>query len=276
MTSSASVIFQLENMTASQGGEQVLNVPFLELAQGKVLAVVGSNGSGKTTLLLCLAGLLNITSGRLIFRGRVLSDNSRWAELRRHVTLAFQEPLLFSTTVRANIESGLRFHGISGVEKQQRVGQTAQLLGISGLLDRSARKLSGGESQRVSLARALALEPDVLLLDEPFSALDSPSKRLLLDDLGKILKDTSTTAVFSTHDLTDAIYLADYIAVLNRGQLVQSGTVQEILRNSQDSFVAEIVANARASAEIVIKTASDSASVDGDSDQIAAKIIRRY
>jgi len=153
------------------------------------------------------------------------------------------------------IESGLRLRGISKANRQQRVKDTAQLLSIANLLGRSACKLSGGESQRVSLARAIALQPDVLLLDEPFSALDAPTKLSLLNDLGRILEKTDTTAVFSTHDLTDALYLADSVAVLNGGQLVQCGTVREIMCSLEDPFVVELVASLKATAGYIMKNA---------------------
>ncbi|MCL1894393.1 MAG: ATP-binding cassette domain-containing protein [Holophagaceae bacterium] len=246
-------IFKLKNMTASQGGIQVLNVPSLDIESGKVTAVVGPNGSGKTTLLLCLAGLMEITRGSLLFNGVNISGTSKQATLRQHTTLVFHEPLLFNTTVQGNIEAGLQLRGLPKSERLQRISNTARLLGISHLLNRSAIKLSGGESQRTSIARAIAMQPDVLLLDEPFSALDAPSKTMLLNDLGHILAKTNTTAIFSTHDLTDAIYLADYIAVLNGGTLVQWGPTQEILQNPKDTFVSALVESAKTTAELVLK-----------------------
>jgi len=157
------------------------------------------------------------------------------------------------TTVQGNIEAGLQLRGLPKSERLQRISNTARLLGISHLLNRSAIKLSGGESQRTSIARAIAMQPDVLLLDEPFSALDAPSKTMLLNDLGHILAKTNTTAIFSTHDLTDAIYLADYIAVLNGGTLVQWGPTQEILQNPKDTFVSALVESAKTTAELVLK-----------------------
>jgi tungstate transport system ATP-binding protein len=243
------MIFQLENVSAEQGGVQALTVPALEVAQGQTLAVVGPNGSGKTTLLLCLAGLLEATGGRLIYRGRGVSDGSGRANLRRSVTMVFQEPLLFNSTVSANIGYGLRLRGMEKLERRSRVEEAASLFGITHLLDRSARKLSGGEQQRVSLARAFAVRPDLILMDEPFSALDAPTRQPLLDDLGRILHETNTTAIFSTHDLSDAIHLATHIAVLNGGRLVQRGTLKDVLQNPRDPFIAALVASVKSTAE---------------------------
>jgi tungstate transport system ATP-binding protein len=236
-------ILQVKDLTAAQGGVQALHVPELEIGQGQVMAVVGPNGSGKTTMLLCLAGLLEPTGGRLLFNGQEIKGGAQKAMMRRHVTLVFQEPLLFNSTVRANIGSGLRLRGATKAERQRRVEETAELFGIPHLLNRSARKLSGGESQRVSLARALALRPQVLLMDEPFSALDAPSKQSLLADLGQILKKTGATAIFSTHDLMDAITLADQIAALEAGRLVQQGPVKDVLHSPQCAFVAAAIAS---------------------------------
>jgi tungstate transport system ATP-binding protein len=236
-------MLQVKDLIAAQGGVQALHVPELEIAQGQVMAVVGPNGSGKTTLLLCLAGLLEPTGGRLLFNGQLIRGGTQQAMLRRHVTLVFQEPLLFNSTVKANIESGLRLRGASKAERRQMVEETAELFGIAHLLNRSARKLSGGESQRASLARAFALRPQALLMDEPFSALDAPTKQSLLADMGQILKRTGTTAIFSTHDLMEAISMADQIAALDGGRLVQQGAVHDVLRSPQGTFVAAAIAS---------------------------------
>ena len=247
------MILLAENLTAAQGGVQVLHVPHLVVEQGRVMAVVGPNGSGKTTLLLCLGGLLAATGGMILFGGREMAGSSGRASLRRAVTMVFQEPLLFDSTVAANIETGLRIRGIKRAVRAERVEESAVLFGISHLLGRSARKLSGGESQRASLARAFAFAPEVLLMDEPFAALDAPSKQSLLADLGAILKQTGSTAVFSTHDLSEAIALADNMAVLNGGLLVRHGPTREVLASPEDPFVAAALASAKAMAQQVME-----------------------
>lgn len=240
-------ILKLENLIASQGGVEVLHIPALEVNKGQALAVLGPNGSGKTTLLLCIAGLLEKTRGRLFFRDEEVEGRAQMDRLRGCATMVFQEPLLFDATVQANIEAGLRIRGFKGAKCRQRAEEMAKLFGISHLMERSARKLSGGESQRTSLARAFAIEPDLILMDEPFSALDAPTRQSLLYDLGQVLKQSSTTAIFSTHDLGDATCLADSIAVLNEGCLVQHGTVQNVLQSPQDAFVASLVASFKTS-----------------------------
>jgi len=234
-------VIRIESLAAAQGGARVLSVSELEVGRGRVLAVLGPNGSGKTTLLLCLAGLLESVDGKIFFKGEEVAGRAAFAKLRRHVTLAFQEPLLFNSLVGANIESGLRLRRIPKAERKERAAAAAALFGVSHLLGRSARKLSGGESQRVSLARAFAIAPELILLDEPFSALDAPTKRPLMADLGRILKETGTTAVFSTHDINEAASLASHVAVLKEGRLVQTGEVGEVAKNPIDDFVAGMV-----------------------------------
>ena len=155
--------------------------------------------------------------------------------------MVFQEPLLFDTTVFENVAAGLRLRGVAQGEIARRVGENLERFRIGHLAGRSARTLSGGEAQRASLARALAVAPEILLLDEPFAALDPPSREALLEDLARTLRETGTTTVFATHDRVEAQRLADRVAVLERGRLRQVGTVEEVLRRPADAFVAAFV-----------------------------------
>ena len=224
-----------------RGDIQALSLPVFSLHEGEILGLIGPNGAGKSTLLLCLAGLLAPQRGRLLFEGQPLGTERELVTYRRRVTLVFQEPLLLDTTVEENIGIGLRLRGVGGAERQQRVAESAQRFGIEHLLRRSARELSGGEAQRTSLARACALKPQILLLDEPFSSLDPPTREGLMRDLGQVLKDTHCTAVLATHDLTEALHLADTLAVLRAGEVVQWGPVGEVVNHPVDEFVATFV-----------------------------------
>ena len=231
-------LLRVEDLRVDRGGVQVLDLPALALEAGTVLALIGPNGSGKTTLLKTLASLLP-PSGRIFFKGELLG--TRPDAYRRKVTMVFQAPLLFDTTVRANLESGLKLHGIPAPERAERVLENATRFGVAHLLDRSARNLSGGEAQRTSLARAFALRPEILFLDEPFAALDPPTREALLDDLAAALKATRTTTVLATHDQLEALRLADRIAVLRQGRIVQEGPAQEVFNAPADAFVADFV-----------------------------------
>jgi tungstate transport system ATP-binding protein len=235
------MILRAEGLQVLRGGVRVLDIPALELREGAVLALLGPNGSGKSTLLQTLAGLQPPASGGLSFRGRLLEGRASFAGYRLRVTLVFQEPLLFDTTVAHNLESGLRLRHLPAPERAERVREVAGRFGIGHLLERQARKLSGGEAQRTSLARAFALRPEILFLDEPFSALDPPTREALIDDLALALRQTRTTAVLATHDQMEALRLADTLAVMHQGRIVQAGPGAEVLNRPADPFVAAFV-----------------------------------
>ena len=229
-------LLRVERLKVTRGAVQVLDIPELALEAGTVLALIGPNGSGKTTLLKTLAGLLAPASGLITFRGAPLTSG-----YRRQVTMVFQAPLLFDATVAVNLESGLKLHGLPTPERAARVQDVAARFGLTHLLARSARNLSGGEAQRTSLARAFTLRPEILFLDEPFAALDPPTREALLEDLASALKTTGTTAVFATHDQMEALRVADRIAVLNLGRIHQTGPAQEVINRPADAFVAGFV-----------------------------------
>jgi len=229
------------SLAVRRGGVQVLDVPALALCAGSVLALIGPNGSGKTTLLKTLACLLEPAAGSLRFQGRELGSRPEREAYRKRVTMVFQDPLLFDTTVARNLETGLKLRDIPGPERRERVLEAARRFGIEHLLARQARKLSGGEAQRASLARAFVLRPEILFLDEPFSALDPPTRESLLEDLGAALRQTGTTAVLATHDQTEALRLADTLAVMHLGRIVQTGTGVEVVNRPVDAFVAAFV-----------------------------------
>ena len=237
----APAALEAHGLSVHRGGVQVLDIPEFHLRSGSVLALIGPNGSGKTTFLKTLAGLLDPAAGSLRFHGRPLATHPDREAYRRRVTMVFQEPLLFDTTVAHNLEAGLRLRGMPGHARRERVLEVARLFGIDALLGRQARKLSGGEGQRASLARAFALRPEILFLDEPFAALDPPTREALMEDLGAALRQAGVTAVLSTHDQTEALRLADTLAVMHRGRIVQTGAGVEVVNRPVDAFVADFV-----------------------------------
>ena len=241
MSSMPLPILAVRALEVRRGALQVLAIPSFSLLPGSVTALIGPNGSGKSTLLQTLASLIEPTAGELSFHGNPLQTRQERHQYRRQVTLVFQESLLFDTTVRSNLASGLKLHDLPRAERERRVAEAAARFGITHLLDRSARKLSGGEAQRTSLARAFALRPEILFLDEPFSALDPPTREALLDDLAGVLRETRTTAVLATHDQLEALRLADVLAVMHQGRIVQLGGVAEVINHPVDAFVAAFV-----------------------------------
>jgi tungstate transport system ATP-binding protein len=225
----ATELLSIQNLVIRRGGRLVLEVGSLVVQKNEVLAIVGSNGAGKTTLLLALARLLRPERGEILFNGKPAQAESDLA-YRRRLALVLQDPLLFDTSVYENVASGLHFRGWPKKEIQPKVETWLDRLGILHLSKRRANELSGGEGQRVSLARALALEPELLLLDEPFGALDPPTRNRLLDDLGKILPESGTTTIFITHNLGEARKLAGRLAVIMAGRLQACGAPDEMLR----------------------------------------------
>jgi ABC-type sugar transport system ATPase subunit len=229
-------MIEIRNLLIQRGGRNILEIDTLDLARGETLTVVGPNGSGKSTLLLALAHLLKPARGYIKFDGKSVNQ---WNDLeyRRKISFVFQAPLLMDMSVEQNVALGLKFRGVEKEETQERVGKWIKALGIESLSKRRASQLSGGEAQRVSLARAFVLEPELLLLDEPFAALDPPTHAKLLEDLSNILKQDHRTAVFVTHNLNEAGKLGHRIAVVIGGMLRQVGTAKQIKSHPADETV---------------------------------------
>jgi tungstate transport system ATP-binding protein len=221
---------EIRALAVKRGGRLVLEVDSLSVERGEVLAIVGPNGAGKTTLLLALARLLKPERGEVFFNGKPAQAESA-LHYRRRIGLVMQEPLLFDMSVFENVATGLQFRGLPRSEVRPKVETWLERLAISHLAARRASELSGGEGQRVSLARALVLEPELLLLDEPFGALDSPTRARLLEDLRKILPGSGTTTIFITHNLGEARKLAGRMVVIEAGRLSQTGAAEDVLRS---------------------------------------------
>ncbi len=221
----------------------VLDVPNLAVSRGEVLTLLGENGSGKTTLLRLLGLLVRPARGRVLFDGEEVDygDAKSILELRRRMAAVMQEPLLCRMTVRQNVSLGLRFRGIPKAAAAERVGEWLERLNISNLADRPASTLSGGEAQRASLARAMALNPDVLFLDEPFAALDAPTRQKLLQEFLALLAESGVTTVFATHDRGEALGLGGRVAVLIQGRIAQVGSAEAVFSRPRKADVARFV-----------------------------------
>jgi len=241
MVTESAPILEARNLEVERGGTLILNIPSLSIQQGEILSLIGPNGAGKTTLLQTLCYLLKPFRGEISFKGERINANHSAFAYRRKLAMVFQEPLLFDTTVFENVASGLRIRGIPKEDIPRIVMQQLDRLGIGHLSHRSARKISGGEAHRTSLARAFALQPEILLLDEPFSSLDPPTRESLIEDLEGILRQTQTTTLFATHDRQEALRLSDRIAVMNNGKILQIGSSEEVMNHPVDEFVASFV-----------------------------------
>lgn len=230
------------NIRVGYGGQTVLDVPRIEVQPGEVLAVVGPNGAGKSTLLRVLGLLERLDGGVIRFRGKdVLWAGRELLDVRRRFASVFQDALLCDATVEANVALGLRFRRRPQWEVAREVRTWLARLGISHLADRSARTLSGGEAQRTSLARAFAIHPDVMLLDEPFAALDPPTRDELLGLLQPLLRQEGFTTICVTHDRDEALRLGDRIAVIMDGRIRQVGSPSEVFGRPNSEEVARFV-----------------------------------
>lgn len=235
-------VLELRDGRVEHDGRAVLEVETLEVERGETLTLVGANGAGKSTLLRVLGLLQQPTSGMLYFDGEeVVWRASRLLAQRRRLAHVLQEPLLGRMSVRRNVGLGLRFRGVPARESGRRVDGWLERLHIAQLGDRNARTLSGGEAQRASLARALVLDPEVLFLDEPFAALDAPTRLTLLDDFREILAETRTTTLFATHDRGEARALGDRMAVLCGGRVAQLGAPDDVFQRPKSEEVARFV-----------------------------------
>lgn len=229
----------LRDVVVQRSKKEILRIGSLDVNPGEVLAVLGPNGAGKSTLLQVMALLERPAEGEVRFDGEEVAG--RELALRRRMAVVFQESLLLNRSVEDNVRLGLALRGVPRRERADRARRSLARFDIDGLASRSARTLSGGEAQRVSLARAFALDPEVLLLDEPFSALDQPTREALLYELAAALRETGLTAVFVTHDRDEAVRLAERVAVLAGGRLRQVGPTAEVFSAPADETVATYV-----------------------------------
>ena len=211
----------------------------LRVADGEFLALLGPSGCGKTTLLRIIAGLETQTAGRVLIGGR---DVSALPPRKRGLAMVFQNYAVFPhMTVRANVDFGLRMTGADAARIERQVGRVAALLHIEPYLDRYPAQLSGGQRQRVAVARALAVEPSVLLMDEPLSNLDALLRLEMRAELKSVLREAGTTTIYVTHDQTEAMGLADRIAVLYAGRIVQIDPPADLYRYPRSMFVGGFV-----------------------------------
>ena len=208
----------------------------LRIEDGEMLILVGPSGCGKTTALRCVAGLERPTSGRILIGDREVQE---LPPRKRDVAMVFQNYALYPyLTVYNNLAFGLKEHKVPRAEVERRVRAMSAILGLDALLSRRPAELSGGQSQRVAMGRALVREPQVFLLDEPLSNLDAKLRGQMRAEILELQRRVGVTSLYVTHDQAEAMTLGDRIAVLNNGRLLQLGTPQEVFRQPRDLFVA--------------------------------------
>ncbi|MGY5105453.1 quaternary amine ABC transporter ATP-binding protein, partial [Streptomyces sp. 900105245] len=235
-----------------------------DVRKGEVFVVMGLSGSGKSTLVRCLTRLIEPTAGTIAIDGEDVRamDKSRLRELRRHrAAMVFQHfGLLPHRTVLDNVAYGLEIQGVGRAERRERAAEVVAKVGLAGMEKRRPGQLSGGQRQRVGLARALAVDPEVLLFDEPFSALDPLIRRDMQEEVVRLHREEGRTMVFITHDLSEALKLGDRIALMRDGRVVQLGTPEEIVGSPADDYVREFVRDVPREQVLTVRTAMRPAS----------------
>lgn len=219
-------------------GKQILSSVDLEVADGEVVGLLGPSGSGKSTLLRAIAGLVEVSAGDIVWDGRSV------VEMPTHLRgfgFMFQGYALFPhLNVAANVGFGLRMQGRTDLA--ERVESALSQVGLGGFGERRVDGLSGGEQQRVALARTLAPEPSLVMLDEPLGALDRNLRRHLLDEIAGILDERALTGIVVTHDREEAVALSDRLALMRDGTIVQTGTLEDLLADPVDDWVSDFLA----------------------------------
>lgn len=238
MSDPGQCLIELRGVKVRREGVEVLDLPSFRLHEREFVSVIGPNGSGKSTLLLSIMGLLGRAAGAVLYRAAAVGDGRALIAYRRRLAMVLQDPCLFDVSVFGNVASGLRIRGLGRGEVRRRSMSYLERFGLEGMAERSARYLSGGEARRVSLARALVAQPEVLLLDEPFTGLDPSIRQSIVDDLERTIRETGTAAILVTHDQSEALRLSDRIVVMDEGRVVQSAAPSIVMNHPVNPFVA--------------------------------------
>lgn len=225
-----------EKFVCRRNNKVIATLDHLALQRGDCLGIIGPNGAGKSTLLKAFALLEPPNEGKVIYDGQQLSITSPPLSIRRKWACVFQHSQRFSGNVYQNVEIGLKLRKVPKEERHEKVMKWLKIFRIDHLAKEHAYSLSGGEAQRMNLARAFVLEPTLLFLDEPFSALDFPTKMELVKELSDVLKETNTTTMLITHDLTDVEYLANKLLYLEAGKVRDLGNTVDVLNNPSESL----------------------------------------
>ena len=253
------------------------NVSF-KVYTGEIFVIIGLSGSGKSTIIRCFNDLVTPSYGHVLFEGKAINEfpKKELTEFRRKkISMVFQSFGLFPhRSVVKNVAYGLEVRGVQKQEREEKARELVDLVGLSGFEDSAIRELSGGMKQRVGLARALCNNPDVLLMDEPFSALDPLVRTSMQDELVELQKKLGKTILFITHDINEAFKLGDRVAIMRDGKLIQTGTPESLLTGPEDDYVKNFVASSDRSAIIsagmILDAPPITANIENDEEVLEA------
>ncbi|MBF7953942.1 MULTISPECIES: ABC transporter ATP-binding protein [Rahnella] len=230
---------QVTQLNKSYGPTQIFNNIDFSAEEGEFVTLLGPSGCGKSTLLRCLAGLTSVDSGKILIQGQ---DIVPLPPQQRGIGMVFQSYALFpNMTVEANVAFGLKMQKIPASELQRRVAEVLELVEMNDYARRYPHQLSGGQCQRVALARSLVTQPRLLLLDEPLSALDARIRKHLREQIRRIQREMNLTAIFVTHDQEEALTMSDRIVLMNKGQIVQNADAETLYTEPVDAFAAGFI-----------------------------------
>lgn len=264
----------IQGLHKSYGDTAIFSDINCEIAKGEFITLLGPSGCGKSTLLRCIAGLTGVNGGKILLDGE---DLVPVAPQKRGIGMVFQSYALFpNMTVQQNVAFGLRMQKVKGSEAEQRVKQVLELVELNDFAGRYPQQLSGGQCQRVALARSLVTRPRLLLLDEPLSALDARIRKHLREQIRSIQQELGLTTIFVTHDQEEALVMSDRIFLMNAGKIVQSGDAETLYTAPADAFAAGFIGNynlldADAASRLLLRPVNSRVAIRPEAIQIGAQ-----
>lgn len=264
----------IQGLHKSYGDTAIFSDINCEIAKGEFITLLGPSGCGKSTLLRCIAGLTGVNGGQILLDGE---DLVPVAPQKRGIGMVFQSYALFpNMTVQQNVAFGLRMQKVKGSEAEQRVKQVLELVELNDFAGRYPQQLSGGQCQRVALARSLVTRPRLLLLDEPLSALDARIRKHLREQIRSIQQELGLTTIFVTHDQEEALVMSDRIFLMNAGKIVQSGDAETLYTAPADAFAAGFIGNynlldADAASRLLLRPVNSRVAIRPEAIQIGAQ-----